>query len=379
MQMRVAVISESPVDFANGVANSVVKTLEHLRRNGHDALVVAPSPVPSAVAGYPTVGVRSIPLPRYRSYRLGLSTTSYLHGVLAGYRPHIVHLAGPAVIGTAAMRAAKRLSLPTVAIFQTDAAGFAARHGFGMFGPMIWHELRRLHDAADLTLVPSTDTQRQLEERGFTRMALWRRGVDIERFNPSHRDEELRRSLAPGGETIIGYVGRLSREKRVHLLAHLTGIPNTKLVVVGDGPDADLLRRRIPNAVLTGLKRGEELSRLVASLDVFVHTGANETYCQAVQEALAAGVPVVAPAAGGPIDLVEENRTGFLYPPDDTAALRTAVDRLASSEALRAEMGRQARASVEHRTWDAICEELLGHYRKVLSDYDLSRKAMAVS
>lgn len=368
--MRVAVISESPVDFANGVANSVVRTLEHLRHHGHDALVVAPSPVPGDVAGFPTVGVRSVPLPRYRSYRLGLSTMSYLHGVLAGYRPDIVHLAGPALIGTSAMRAAKRLGLPTVAVFQTDAAGFAAQHGFGVFGPFIWRELRRLHDAADLTLVPSTDTRRQLEERGFARMALWRRGVDTSLFNPSHRNEELRRSLAPGGGTLIGYVGRLSREKRVHLLAHLDGIPNTRLVVVGDGPDANLLRRRLPDAVLTGLRRGAALSRLLASLDVFVHTGANETYCQAVQEALAAGVPVVAPAAGGPLDLVDHGRTGFLFPPDDTASLRTSVECLAARPDLRAEMGRRARLSVEHRTWTAIGDELLTHYRKVLADRD---------
>jgi phosphatidylinositol alpha 1,6-mannosyltransferase len=376
--MRVAVISESPVDFANGVANSVVRTLEHLKRHGHDALVVAPSPVPPDVAGFPAVGVRSVPLPRYRSYRLGLSTMSYLHGVLAGYRPHIVHLAGPALIGTSAMRAAKRLGLPTVAVFQTDAAGFAARHGFGVFGPFIWRELRRVHDAADLNLVPSTDTRRQLEERGFRRMALWRRGVDTEKFNPAHRDEELRRSLAPGGQTLLGYVGRLSREKRVHLLAHLDGIPNTRLVIVGDGPDAALLRRRLPDAVMTGLQRGEQLSKLVASLDVFVHTGANETYCQAVQEALAAGVPVVAPAAGGPIDLVQPGRTGFLFAPDDTASLRTSVARLAERPDLRAEMGRKARVSVEHRTWTAIGDELLEHYRTVLADYDFGRSPMAV-
>lgn len=365
--MRVALISESPVDFANGVANSVVRTLEHLRRGGHEALVVAPSPVPAEVAGYPAVGVRSVPLPTYRTYRLGLSTVSHLRGVLAGYRPDLVHLAGPALIGTAAIRAAKKLGLPTVAVFQTDAAGFAARHGLGVFGPFIWHELRRLHDAADLTLVPSTDTRRQLEERGFTRLSLWRRGVDGERFNPAHRDDDLRRRLAPHGETLIGYVGRLSREKRVHLLTHLDGIPRTRLVVVGAGPDAALLRRRLPGAVHTGLQRGAALSRLVASLDVFVHTGANETYCQAVQEALAAGVPVVAPAAGGPIDLVDDGRTGFLYAPDDIAGFRAAVERLAAAPGLRAEMGRRARASVEHRTWEAIGDELMGHYQAVLA------------
>jgi phosphatidylinositol alpha 1,6-mannosyltransferase len=363
---RIAVVTESSPAVVNGVTNSVVRTLEHLRAAGHDAVVIAPGPSPSEVCGFPVREVRSVALPLYRSYRLGLATPREVGRILGESAPDLVHLAGPAVLGGAAVLAARRLGLPTVAVFQTDAAGFASHYGFGVFGPLIWRELRRLHSAADLTLVPSTPTWQQLESRGIPRLALWPRGVDLGQFDPGHRSEELRGRLAGPGETIIGYVGRISHEKRVTLLRHVADLPGSRLVVVGTGPAERALRRKLPRATFTGLLRGTELSTLVASLDVFVHTGAHETFCQAVQEALAAGVPVVAPAAGGPLDLVQDGITGRLYPPDDPVALREAVRRLVGDPQRRRRMGAAARQSVLGRTWDAAGEQLLGYYRQAL-------------
>jgi phosphatidylinositol alpha 1,6-mannosyltransferase len=365
--LRIALVSESSPAVVNGVTNSVLRTLDHLRGAGHEAVVIAPGPSPVEVSGFPVREMRSVALPLYRSYRLGLALPREVGRVLAAAAPDLVHLAGPAVLGGAAAWAARRLGLPIVAVFQTDAAGFASHYGFGMFGPLIWRELRRLHTAADLTLVPSTPSWQQMESRGIPRLALWPRGVDLEQFNPAHRSEELRAALAPGGETIIGYVGRVSDEKRVGLLRHVADLPGTRLVVVGTGPAERSLRKRLPQATFTGLRQGADLSTLVASLDVFVHTGAHETFCQAVQEALAAGVPVVAPAAGGPVDLVCDGSTGLLYAPDDPAALRDAVRRLVADPERRRRMGVAARLSVLDRTWDAVGDQLLGYYRQVLA------------
>jgi len=361
------VVSESSPAVVNGVTNSVVRTLDHLRAAGHEAVVVAPGPAPARVSGFPVREVRSVALPRYRTYRLGLATPYEVGAILVETAPDLVHLAGPAVLGGAAAWAARQLDLPTVAVFQTDAAGFASHYGFGMFGPLIWAGLSRLHGAADLTLVPSTWSYQQLADRGIPRLARWPRGVDLDQFNPAHRSAEVRRELAPRGETVIGYVGRVSKEKRVALLTHLADLPGTRLVVVGAGPAERWLRKRLPRATFTGLRRGADLSALMASLDVFVHTGANETFCQAVQEALAAGVPVVAPAAGGPVDLVHDGRNGLLYPPNDPLALRAAVHRLVRDPALRQAMGAAARQSVLGRTWAAVGEQLLGFYRQVLT------------
>ena len=100
---------------------------------------------------------------------------------------------------------------------------------------------------------------------------------------------------------------------------------------------------------------------------MFVHTGPFETFCQTVQEAMASGVPVVAPAAGGPLDLVAHGRTGLLVPPRDAAAVRDAVASLTGDPAQRAAYGAAGRATVEGRTWTAVGDRLIGHYQDVLA------------
>jgi phosphatidylinositol alpha 1,6-mannosyltransferase len=196
---------------------------------------------------------------------------------------------------------------------------------------------------------------------------LWARGVDTARFRPEHRDEALRRELAPNGELIVGYVGRLAPEKQVELLAGACGLDGVRVVVVGDGPSETTLNSALPGAVFLGRRTGDELARIFASLDVFVHTGPFETFCQTVQEAMASGVPVVAPAAGGPLDLVAHGRTGLLVPPRDAEAVRDAVSSLAADPALRTAYGAAARATVEGRTWATVGDQLIGHYADVLS------------
>ncbi|MGH3918265.1 MAG: glycosyltransferase, partial [Pseudonocardiaceae bacterium] len=175
------------------------------------------------------------------------------------------------------------------------------------------------------------------------------------------------------GEVLVGFVGRLAPEKKVLRLSALQDAPGVALVIVGDGPDRRQLAKRLPRAAFLGFKTGDELAQAYASLDVFVHTGPFETFCQAVQEALASGLPVIAPNAGGPRDLVTPGRTGFLLPEtrradaDATfgAALRGAVRTLANDPGMRTRYGIAARRSVLPRTWSTLCDELLGHYAEV--------------
>jgi phosphatidylinositol alpha 1,6-mannosyltransferase len=201
---------------------------------------------------------------------------------------------------------------------------------------------------------------------------LWRRGVDSVRFHPRHRDEALRRELAPGGEVLVGYVGRLAPEKRVDLLAQTVALPGVRVVVVGDGPSEQALRQSLPGAVFLGRRTGDELAALYASFDVFAHTGPMETFCQTIQEAMASGIPVVGPAVGGPLDLIAHQRTGFLVPPRDGTAVARAVEQLAADPELRARFGTAGRAEVESRTWQSVGDELIEHYRHVIGTADTS-------
>jgi phosphatidylinositol alpha 1,6-mannosyltransferase len=363
--VRIAVVTESFLPTVNGVTNSVCRILEHFAARGHQAMVITPGRGPDEYAGHPVVGVPGIALPGYKSFVLGLPTAR-LERHLTDFAPDVVHLASPISLGAAGGTAARKLGVPSVAVFQTDIAGFARRYGFRGTDRAIWRWLRHVHRQVDRTLVPSSATLGQLRDRGIEHLAMWRRGVDTTRFDPRHRSAELRGSLAPNGETVVGYVGRLAGDKRVHLLSHIADLPGVRLVVVGDGPAAARLREKLPTAVFPGFLSGAELSTMYASLDVFVHTGADETFCQAIQEAMASGLPVVAPAAGGPLDLVVPGRTGMFYEPDSVYGLRAAVGYLTSQPELRTAYGRRARATVLDRTWQRVGDELLGHYADLL-------------
>lgn len=366
--MRVALIAETSLEHMNGVTQSLLQVVAHLHRTGHEALVIAPGapdapPTTGEWHGARLVQLPSVGLPSYPQVRLAPASMRRLEPTLADFAPEVVHLASPFVLGWQALRAAERIGAPTVAVYQTDIPGFAQRYRLGAAAAGLAQHVGRLHRRATLTLAPSTAAIDDLATLGVERMRLWARGVDGERFRPERRSEAWRARIAPGGETVIGYVGRLAPEKQVEQLAALGGIPGTRVVVIGDGPERAALERMLPDARFLGFQTGDELAESMAGFDVFVHPGEHETFCQSIQEALASGVPVVAPGRGGPVDLVQSSRTGWLTRPGDADDLRARVMDLVGDPAKRRAFAAAARASVVHRSWSALGDELLQHYR----------------
>ncbi|MBW0017560.1 MAG: glycosyltransferase family 1 protein [Mycobacterium sp.] len=368
--MRVAIVAESFLPQVNGVSNSVVRLLEHLRRTGHEALVIAPDNPPGEPRAdriHDGIRVHRVPsriFPKVTTLPLGVPTPRMLN-VLRGFDPDVVHLASPALLGYGGVRAARRLGVPTVAVYQTDVPGFASSYGIGTTTRVAWAWFRHLHGLADRTLAPSTATMESLAAQRIPRVYRWARGVDVIRYAPSARNEALRRQWSPQGKPIVGFVGRLAPEKHVERLAVLAHNSELQIVIVGDGVDRAKLQSAMPTALFTGALYGDELAQAYASMDVFVHSGEHETFCQVVQEALASGLPVIAPDAGGPRDLVTPCRTGLLLPVDEfEAQLPNAVVHLLSE---RHRYSLAARRSVLGRSWAVICDELLGHYEAVLS------------
>lgn len=369
--VRVALVAETFLPQMNGVVGSLLHVLKHLRAHGHETLVIAPrheeSPDPRALHGAELALLPSIPTPGYPELRLTVTSALRLSAILREFRPDVVHLASPFLLGWQALRAADALGIPTVAVYQTDVPGYAQRYGIPGLAPAFSRHVARIHQRATLTLAPSTSALAELDGLGVTRLRHWARGVDGVRFHPGRRDERWRRQVAPDDELVIGYVGRLAPEKQVADLAAIASIPGTRLVIVGDGPERPALEQAMPDAVFLGFLEGEPLARAVAGFDVFVHPGENETFCQTVQEALASGVPVVATGRGGPIDLVQSSRTGWLYRPGDLDDLRRRVVDLVGDDAKRRAFAAAARDSVAHRTWARLGDELLGHYRYAMT------------
>lgn len=366
--MRVAIVTESFLPTVNGVTTSVRKVLDYLRAEGHEAMVIAPAAgAPHQYAGFP---VHEVPAFAYRQFPVGLPNPQ-VQRLLAGFAPDVLHAASPFMLGAQAIAAAGRLGIPSVAIFQTDVAGYARRNRLGAATRFAWRMVRWIHEGADLTLAPSSASIADLEAADIQRIERWGRGVDLAVYHPRNRLEptvqRLRERLAPHGETIVGYVGRIAPEKQVERMAALRGISGIRLVIVGEGPSVPAARRALAGMPVAWLGKltGADLAAAYASFDVFVHTGTEETFGQTLQEAHASGLPVVAPRAGGPIDLVDHGNNGFLFDPLDDASLRGYVERLAADQNLRARMGEAGRRAVLGRSWDAVCGELMGHYARV--------------
>ncbi|GAB3631323.1 hypothetical protein GCM10027421_06760 [Microbacterium shaanxiense] len=375
--VRVAIVTESFLPHMNGVTGSVLQILRHLEREGHEAHVIAPDAVgiPSVMHEAPIEPVASVALPGYRNVRIGAATTRRVAASLGRFRPDVVHLASPFALGWRGALAASSRGIPAVAAYQTDVAAYTERYRLPATTAFARNHIVRLHRRATLTLAPSSESERQLIDLGVDRIRRWGRGVDAERFHPSQRDERLNRRTPD--EVIVGYVGRLAAEKQVEDLRVLHRMPGVRLVIVGDGPSKARLQSELTDALFLGHLDGESLATAMASFDIFVHPGESETFGQTLQEAHASGVPIVATGRGGPLDLVRMGIDGWLFRPGDLDDLRMRVADLAGDGRKRRAFGVAGRAAVEGRSWQAVCDQLMGHFEEARELHDLDQRTRA--
>lgn len=367
--MKIAIITESFLPHLNGVTTSVIRVARHLKSEGHNVVIIGPTRADEFFEGMPVRTVPSIP---FAKFNVGMPSGT-LTAILDAEAPDLLHVASPFALGAQALNYAARNDLPSVAIYQTDVAGYFERYGMKVARGWIDKFIASVHSLATITLAPTPLGVSYLKQLGIERVAEWGRGVDVEQFHPNHRRSpeslRLRASLAPDGEKIIGYVGRLAPEKQVHRFAELLSIPDTHVLIVGDGPERERLGKLLPKSRVTfmGSLSGEALGNAYGAMDVFVHFGTEETFGQTIQEAHAAGLPVVAPAAGGPLHLIEPGVDGYLFNPEQTTEPAQHVSALVSDPAARARMGEAGRRRVLSRTWAAINAELMLHYMRAQS------------
>jgi phosphatidylinositol alpha 1,6-mannosyltransferase len=365
--LRVVVVTESFLPQVNGVTNSVLRILEHLRAEGHQALVIAPESS-GGITEYAGFRVKRVPSLEMKGLLPVGFPQKAIEPLIDGFNPDVIHLASPFFLGNYASRIAERLDIPTLSVYQTDIAGFARHYGLTVAHDSLKRWVAKIHKRTTRTLAPSNWSCEDLKSTGVPNVHLWPRGVDSQKFSPEKRDINLRCELlgARPDRKLVGYVGRLANEKRIDDLATLDARDDIQLVIVGEGPARSRLERVLKNARFVGYQSGEDLARYYASLDIFVHTGKHETFCQSVQEALASGVPVIAPNLGGPTDLVKHGWTGYLIDTENTYSLNHAVNQILQL-AEPALMGARARESVIERTWLSVNNQLISHYTDLIA------------
>lgn len=368
-------MTESFLPQVNGVTNSVIRILETFKQKEIEALVVAPTASSSRHLGFDVITTPSLPV---MQFPVAMPTPS-LWKVLDDFQPDLVHVAAPFLLGAGAIAWGNRNEIPTVAIYQTDVAGYLERYNLSFARPVMDRITASIHQAATLNLAPTKETAHYLKSLGVANVDVWGRGVDQDLFNPAHRKDEkaiaIRNAISPGGELVIGFVGRLAPEKQVHRMAELLGIPNARFVVVGDGPERGRLENIFGNRVLfTGALSGMDLAYHYAAMDIFVHFGTEETFGQTIQEAQAAAVAVVAPDRGGPRALIDHGKTGLLVDPDEADGYLKAVLSILNPER-RDRLVANALSAIADRTWANNNAKLLDHYRDCISKVHQRRAA----
>jgi phosphatidylinositol alpha 1,6-mannosyltransferase len=370
--MKVAYFTESLPPSTDGVATSLARLAETLEGHAVDFRFFCPF-LPGA--DYSWRGkvrrVWSVPFPLNRDYRLAIPFLQGIGHELDRFAPDLVHVASPTPLGVAGLRWARRHAVPVVSSHHTHFVSYLPHYRLRRLANLGWSYLRWFHDHCEVTYAPSASAAAELRRRSIDNVELWTRGVDLQRFAPSFRDDELRRSLSPDGAPILLYVGRLVAEKNLADLVRAAGILRAwqtpaVLVIVGDGPMRNALQQQLPHAHFPGFQYGDDLARWYASSDLLVFPSTTETFGNVVQEALASGLPVVGVQKGGVADLITPGRNGFLAEANAPLDLAQHIHALLVHDDVRGELARRARLSVAESSWESVNLKLLGSYERLL-------------
>jgi glycosyltransferase involved in cell wall biosynthesis len=331
--MKLIIVTDAWLPQVNGVVKTLTATIAGLESRGVVVRVVGPDQF------------RTMPLPSYGEIRLALARPAALRERIESFDPDHVHIATEGPLGWAARHVCLKQGRCFTTSYHTRFPEYLrARAPVPL--SMSYRVLRRFHNAGDGVMVATQSVENELRERGFVNIMRWSRGVDLSRFNPN---------APPPPESwprpVFMTVARLAPEKNIEAFLQLD-LPGTK-VVVGDGPSADMLRQKFPQAVFLGARTHDELPGLYANADVFVFPSRTDTFGLVLIEALAAGLPVAAYRVAGPRDIIGESAAGVLS--EDL--------RQASLDALRLDRA----ACREHAltfTWDHSVEQFITNIRQ---------------
>jgi len=352
--MRYAIVTETYPPEINGVALTVRGLEQGLRARGHEVSVVRPrqSADGQGDGAAHELLVRGLPLPRYPGLRFGLPCAARLRRAWTAQRPDAIYVATEGPLGGSALKAARALGIAAATGFHTRFDEYMRDYGapFLVGAALAW--MRRFHNGADATLVPTRELADFLRERGFHDVVRLPRAVDTALFDPARRDRALRSRWGADDATLVAiYVGRIAPEKNLDLAVRAFRAlqqrrPEARFVWVGDGPARARLERDNPDFVFCGVQRGETLAAHFASGDLFVFPSLSETFGNVTLEAMASGVPTVAYDYGAAHEHLRDGEHGAALRSGDEAGFIAAAARIAGDDALRARMARAGREAI---------------------------------
>ena len=377
--LNIAVVTETYPPDINGVAHTLSKIVDGLQRNGHVLWLIRPKHQASDTATrtdrYQEILVKGLPIPFYKQLRMGLPAKRELTRLWSRQRPDIVHIATEGPLGWSALQVAKKLKLPVSTDFRTNFHAYSQHYGIGWLSGAIMAYLKKFHNAAQATMVPTSQLQGELDKVGFKHLSVVPRGIDTDVFSPNHRSEALRQSWGADTNTrVLLYVGRLAPEKNLKLVIQTyrnmkRSHPDVKLVLVGDGPMRAGLEKDNPSVIFAGFQTGSALAQHYASGDIFLFASQTETFGNVTLEAMASKLAIVAfhHAAAG--ELIQSGVNGMLARTHSELDFEMGVQALLNNQALMQHVAEQACLSARALSWRMIVERTESVFHLVMRQH----------
>jgi glycosyltransferase involved in cell wall biosynthesis len=373
MPLKIAVFTETFLPNLDGIASVLQLMLQRLQEQGHRVVLFGPPDGPKEYAGAEIIGVGGPRFPLYPVLRINIPRRHIWQRVQQ-FQPDLIHAVNPTCLGLFGMIYARRLRVPLLASFHTNLPRYLHYYG-GPIGPFLelptWGLMRAIHNQADVNLCTSRPMLQELRSRGFKRMRVWKRGIDIQRFQPGPRDEAMRARLTDGNpdEFLVVNVGRHGHEKRLDLIRDpLFAHKGVRLAMVGGGPAHEDLKQHFRGTptVFPGYMQGDELVAAYRAADVFLFPSTTETFGLVALEAMACRVPVIAASAGGVLDIVQDGKNGLLFDPTRPQQIGPLVQRLRDDTAERERLADNALEHARSRDWRATMDQLIDYYHLTL-------------
>lgn len=371
MSLRIDFITETFPPEVNGVAMTVGRLVDGLRRRGHQVTVFRPRQHRDEARIAGETPLPGLPLPGYPGLRFGLPAGRQLRRHWRECRPDLVHVVTEGPLGWSAVSTARQLGIPVSSGFHTNFDHYSVHYGLGWLRPAVTTYLRTLHRRTRATLVPTAALAADLAGAGIPGVQVVGRGVDTTLFDPGKRSARLRQDwgIHQDGLACI-YVGRLAPEKNLALVEEAFSAirsqrPEARMVWVGDGPSRPALAARHPDHHFAGTRQGDDLAAHYASADLFLFPSLSETYGNVVAESMASGLPVLAYRSAAAAELIDDGRNGHAVSPGDKAAFLAAARQLARQPENLPLLGKAARTTMLGRRWETVVERFEAVAREV--------------
>lgn len=343
----------------NGVAITIRRLIDIARNRGVELTVITSTPNPTGyedgVMNFRSIG--DFVLPEYPDLKLHFPPVLDIIDYFEREGFTRIHVSTPGTVGLLALSIAKLMDFPIAGTYHTDIPQYVrSLTSDEMLEKAAWQFMIWFYGRMDEVMVPSASTRRQLVERGLAeeKMKPLPRWVDVRRFSPERRDPGFWDGYSANRSMKFIYVGRVSREKNLELLADAfmevaAGALPAQLVIVGDGPYLGELRKKLSGypVIFTGFLQGAELSVAYASSDVFVFPSTTDTFGNVVLEAQASGLPVIVSDSGGPKELMLDGVTGFVAKADNRKEFADSMRSMLRDPAMTTKMGKNARSFTE--------------------------------